>query len=66
VSRHRSTTPGFGAWSLGVGKKTSFGEQKYLLVRADPFSVLKHSTFALRRSFQRGLPFHVLGLKFVF
>ena len=47
LGRNSWTTPGFGVWNLGVGKKTSFGEQKYLLVRADVFNVLNHPSFAL-------------------
>ena len=47
LGRNSWTTPGFGVWNLGVGKKTNFGEQKYLLVRADVFNVLNHPSFAL-------------------
>jgi hypothetical protein len=47
LGRNSWTTPGFGVWNLGVGKKTNFGEQRYLLVRADVFNVLNHPSFAL-------------------
>jgi hypothetical protein len=47
LGRNSWTTPGFGVWNLGVGKKTYFGEQRYLMVRADVFNVLNHPSFAL-------------------
>jgi len=47
VGRNSLTTPGFGVLNLSVGKKTFFGEGKYLLVRADVFNILNHANFAL-------------------
>jgi hypothetical protein len=47
VGRNSVTTPGFGVLNLSVGKKTSFGEGKYLLVKADVFNILNHPSFAL-------------------
>ncbi len=47
VGRNTVTTPGFGVLNLSVGKKTYFGEGKYLLVKADVFNVLNHPSFAL-------------------
>ena len=47
VGRNSLTTPGFGVLNLSVGKKTFFGEGKYLLVKADVFNVLNHPSFAL-------------------
>ncbi|HEX2663856.1 MAG TPA: TonB-dependent receptor [Candidatus Acidoferrum sp.] len=47
VGRNSLTTPGFGVLNLSVGKKTFFGEGKYLLVKADVFNILNHPNFAL-------------------
>jgi hypothetical protein len=47
VGRNSVTTPGFAVLNLSVGKKTFFGEGKYLLVKADVFNVLNHPSFAL-------------------
>ncbi len=47
VGRNSFLSPGFNVLSMSVGKKTSFAEGKYLLVRADFFNVLNHPNFAL-------------------
>jgi hypothetical protein len=47
LGRNSWTTPGFGVWNLSLAKKTSFGEQRYLLLRADVFNILNHPSFAL-------------------
>jgi hypothetical protein len=47
LGRNTWTTPGFGVLNMGVGKKTYFGERRYLEVRADVFNILNHPSFAL-------------------
>jgi Carboxypeptidase regulatory-like domain/TonB dependent receptor-like, beta-barrel len=47
LGRNSFLSPGFNVLSMSVGKKTSFAEGKYLLVRADFFNVLNHPNFAL-------------------
>jgi hypothetical protein len=47
LGRNSLTTPGFGVLNMGVGKKTHFGETRYLEVRADVFNILNHPNFAL-------------------
>jgi hypothetical protein len=47
LGRNTWTTPGFGTLNMGVGKKTYFGEGRYLEVRADVFNILNHPSFAL-------------------
>jgi hypothetical protein len=47
LGRNTWTTPGFGVLNMGVGKKTYFGEGRYLEVRADVFNILNHPNFSL-------------------
>ena len=47
LGRNTWTTPGFGTLNMGAGKKTYFGEGRYLEVRADVFNILNHPSFAL-------------------
>jgi hypothetical protein len=47
LGRNTWTTPGFGTLNMGVGKKTYFGEGRYLEVRADVFNILNHPSFSL-------------------
>jgi len=47
LGRNTWTTPGFGVLNMGVGKKTYFGERRYLELRADVFNILNHPSFAL-------------------
>ncbi|PYT92453.1 MAG: hypothetical protein DMG36_14900 [Acidobacteria bacterium] len=47
VGRNSITTPGFSVLNFSIGKKTYFGEGKYLLVKADIFNILNHPNFAL-------------------
>jgi outer membrane receptor protein involved in Fe transport len=47
LSRNSWTTPGFGVWNFGIGKRTSFGESRTLEVRADVYNVLNHPSFTL-------------------
>src|SRR2546430_12589673 len=48
VGRNSLTTPGFGVLNLSVGKKTFFGEGKYLLVKADVFNRSEEHTSELQ------------------
>jgi len=47
LGRNTWFTPGFGVWNFGIGKKTNFGESRYLEVRADVYNLLNHPSFAL-------------------
>jgi hypothetical protein len=47
LGRNTWATPGFGTLNMSVGKKTSFGEGRYLEIRADVFNILNHPSFAL-------------------
>jgi hypothetical protein len=47
LGRNSWTTPGFGVLNLSVGKRTFFGEARYLEVRADAFNVFNHPSFSL-------------------
>jgi len=47
VGRNSWTTPGFGILNLAVGKKTYFGETRFLEVRADVFNILNHKNYSL-------------------
>jgi carboxypeptidase family protein/TonB-dependent receptor-like protein len=58
LGRNTWRSPGFGVWNLGVGKKTNFGESRYLEVRADIFNVLNHPSFSL----SNGNVFNVAGV----
>ncbi len=58
IGRNSYLSPGFNVLNLSVGKKTFFGEGKYLLVKADVFNVLNHPNFAL----SNGNVFSVAGV----
>ncbi len=47
VGRNSWTTPGFGILNLAVGKKTYFGESRFLEVRADVYNILNHKNYSL-------------------
>ncbi len=47
VGRNSWTTPGFGILNLAVGKRTYFGESRFLEVRADVFNILNHKNYSL-------------------
>ncbi len=47
VGRNSWTTPGFGILNLAVGKRTYFGESRFLEVRADVFNILNHKNYTL-------------------
>jgi outer membrane receptor protein involved in Fe transport len=47
VGRNSWSTPGFGILNLAVGKKTYFGESRFLEVRADIFNILNHKNYTL-------------------
>jgi len=47
LGRNSFVSPGFGVWNFGIGKKSNFGENRYLEVRADIYNVLNHPSFTL-------------------
>ena len=58
VGRNSYLSPGFNVLNLSVGKRTYFGEGRYLLARVDVFNVLNHPNFAL----SNGNVFSVAGV----